>query len=150
MVSGSAARLFGKLRALGSPAGDYAVFGSGPLAVRGLIQELRDLDVVARGAAWKKVEVLAPVRVAPEGDPVVRLESGAIEVFGGWLGWDVDAIIDGAETIDGLPFARLEDVLAFKRSYGRPKDLERMRLIERHLGNVSAPRTSENSPYETV
>ena len=56
------------------------------------------------------------MRVAPEGDPVVWLEGGAIEVYGGWLGWDLDALIDNAEIIDGLPFARLKDVLAFKRS----------------------------------
>ena len=78
------------------------------------------------------------VHVAQGGDPVVRLEGGAIEVFGGWLGWDIDLLIDGAEIIDGLPFARLEDVLAFKRFYGRPKDLEHVRLKERHLGGVSA------------
>lgn len=129
--------LFGKLRALGLPAGDYAVFGSGPLAVRGLIGKMRDLDVVARGAAWEEAKRLGPARSAPGGDPVVWLGGGEIEVFGGWLGWDVDAIIDNAETLGGLPFARLEDVLAFKLSYGRPKDLEHVRLIEEHL------RTSE-------
>jgi hypothetical protein len=64
---------------------------------------------------------------------VVWLEGGKIEVFGAWLGWDPDSLIDRAELIDGLPFARLEDVLAFKLSYGRPKDLEHARLIEEHL-----------------
>ena len=132
MVEGSAERLFGKLRALGLPARDYAVFGSGPLAVRGLIEEMHDLDVVARGAAWEKAKGLGPVRSAPGGDPVVWLEGGAIEVFGGWMGWDIDALIDHAESVEGLPFARLEDVLAFKRSYGRPKDVAHVRLIEEH------------------
>ncbi len=127
MVSGSAARLFGKLRALELPHRDYAVSGSGPLAVRGLIEEMRDLDVVARRAAWTKAQDLGPVHPAPGGDPVVRLEGGALEIFGGWLGWDIDAIIDG------LPFARLEDMLAFKLHYGRPKDLEHARLIAEHL-----------------
>jgi hypothetical protein len=46
--------LFDKLRTLGLPVGDYAVFGSGPLVVRGLTREYRDLDVVARGAAWER------------------------------------------------------------------------------------------------
>ena|SRR3712207_5472985 len=132
-MSRSVARLFGKLRALELPAGNYAVFGSGPLAVRGLIEGVRDLDVVARGSAWPKAQVLGPVDVASGGDPVVKLESGAIEIFGDWLGWDVDAIIDGAEIIDGLPFACLEDVLAFKLHHGRPKELEHARLIAEHL-----------------
>ena len=63
----------------------------------------------------------------------MRLEDGKIEVFGGWMGWDIDALIDDAERIDGLPFARLEDVLAWKRAYARPKDLDHVRLIERYL-----------------
>ena len=62
-----------------------------------------------------------------------RLEGGRIEVFGGWMGPDIDALIDGARCIDGLPLARLEDVLARRRAYGRPKDLEHVQLIERHL-----------------
>jgi hypothetical protein len=60
------------------------------------------------------------------------------------LGWDIRAIIERAEVIDGLPFARLEDVLALKRSYGRPKDLEHARIIERQLGIAPDPSTSWN------
>ena len=127
------ARLFGKLRALELPHRDYAVFGSGPLAARGLIDEVCDLDVVARRTAWTKARGLGPVQPAPGGDPVVMLEGRAIEIFGGWLGWDIDAIIDGAQIIDGVPFARLEDVLAFKLHFGRPKDLVHARLISEHL-----------------
>jgi len=137
MAQGAAGRLLDKLRVLGLPIGDYAVFGSGPLVARGLLGEMRDLDVVARGAAWERTKGLGPVRTAPEGDPVVRLEEGVIEVFGGWLGWDIDTLIDNAEIIDGLPFARLEDVLAFKRSCGRPKDIAHVRLIEEHLRDTS-------------
>ena len=126
-------RLFEKLGTLLLPTSDYAVFGSGPLVAHGLLEEAQDVDVVARGAAWERATELGPVLVAALGDPVVRLESGAIEIFSGWLGWDIDAIIEGAELIDGLPFARLEDVLAFKRAYGRPKDLEHARLLEAYL-----------------
>jgi hypothetical protein len=137
MAQGAATRLLDKLRALDLPKGDYAVFGSGPLVARGLVGEVRDLGVVARGSAWERTKGLGPVRTAPEGDPVVRLEGGVIEVFGGWLGWDIDALIGNAEIIDGLPFARLEDVLAFKRFYGRPKDIAHVRLIEEHLRDTS-------------
>ena len=137
MAQGSAARILGKLRGLELPKGEYAIFGSGPLVARGLLREVHDLDVVARGAAWDRAKRLGPVRTAPEGDPAVQLEGGAIEVFGGWLGWDIDALIDDAEIIDGLTFARLEDVLAFKRSYGRPKDRAHVRLIEDYLRDTS-------------
>jgi hypothetical protein len=137
MAQGSAARLLGELQGLDLPEGDYAIFGSGPLVAHGLLREVHDLDVVARAAAWDRSKGLGPVRTAPEGDPVVWLEGGAIEVFAGWLGWDIDALIDDAEIIDGLPFARLEDVLAFKRSYGHPKDIAHVRLIEDYLRETS-------------
>jgi hypothetical protein len=137
MAQGSAARLLGELRALDLPEGEYAIFGSGPLVARGLLREVHDLDVVARGAAWDRAKGLGQVRTAPEGDPVVWLQGGAIEVFGGWLGWDIDVLIDDAEIIDGLPFACLEDVLAFKRFYGRPKDIAHVRLIEEYLRETS-------------
>jgi hypothetical protein len=138
MAEGSALSFFGKLRALELPIADYVIFGSGPLAVRGLIEEVHDLDVVARGTAWEQAKGLGEVRIAPEGDPVVWLEGGAIEVFGGWLGWDIDMLIDNAQIIDGLPFARLEDVLAFKLSLGRPKDEVHARLIEGYLRGDSS------------
>jgi hypothetical protein len=40
---------------------------------RGLLREVHDLDVVARGAPWDTAKGLGPVRTAPEGDPVVGL-----------------------------------------------------------------------------
>jgi hypothetical protein len=52
MAQGSAARLLVKLREFDLPEGDYAVFGSTPLVACGLLREVHDLDVVARGAAW--------------------------------------------------------------------------------------------------
>lgn len=65
-------------------------------------------------------------------DPLVRL-GGDIEIFGGWMGMDKDAIIDGASLVEEIPFARLEDVLAFKHMLRRAKDLGHIRLIEKHL-----------------
>jgi hypothetical protein len=44
--------------------------------------------------------------------------------------WDADKLIDNAEIIGGIRFARLPDVLAYKRALGRPKD---MRDIQRIL-----------------
>ena len=122
-----------QVRALDLPENDYAIFGSGPLAARGLIELKNDVDIVARGPAWTKAMGLGPVTVARHGDPLVRLHGGRIEVFAGWMEMDVDGIIDRAELIEGLPFAHLEDVLSFKRALGRVKDLEHIRLIEEHL-----------------
>ncbi len=133
--------LLEKVKALQFPLGDYAVFGSGPLLVHGLVEDINDVDLVARGAAWARARSLGPVLMAPKGDPVVRLGDGDIEVFAGWLGMDLEAIIDGAAIMGGLPFAQLEDVRAFKRVLGRPNDLGHILLIEEHLrGRASEQR----------
>ena len=47
--------LFNRLRAMSLPEGSFAVFGSGPLAVRGLIDEIGDLDIIVREPAWSRV-----------------------------------------------------------------------------------------------
>lgn len=122
-----------KVTALCLPAGDYAVFGSGPLLAHGLVRSVNDVDVLARGAAWEAAKGLGDAVAGEMGDPVVRLGGGEVEIFGGWLGMDADGIVEGARTVRGLRFARLEDVLAFKRMLGRPKDREHVRLIEGHL-----------------
>lgn len=130
--------LWEAVRALELPPRDYAIFGSGPLVARGLIELKNDVDIVARGPAWKKAEALGPVAVGHHGDAVVRLHDGKVEIFAGWMGTDIDGIIDRAELIEGLPFASLGDVLAFKRALGRPKDLEHIRLIEEYLRHESS------------
>lgn len=67
-----------------------------------------------------------------EWDEFVRLDKG-VEIFSGWMGMDADGIIDRATPIEGVPFVRLEDVLAFKRCLGRVKNRDPTRLIENHL-----------------
>lgn len=123
------------LRSLDLPAGDYAVFGSGPLIVRGIIEPTNDLDVISRGAAWSAAAELGDLVDLPEhGVTVASLFGGAITVGTQWaIGeFDVDALIDTAEVIDGVPFVRLEHVVAYKRLAGRPKDLEHLRLLAEH------------------
>lgn len=116
---------------LALPAGHYALHGSGPLLVHGLIEEVNDLDLVSRGPAWLRAcELAAPGR--GRFDDVVR-PLPDVEIFDGWLGEDADALIDGATMQNGLPCVHLEAVLRFKRRLGRPKDLAHIELIEEYL-----------------
>ena len=126
--------LLDELRSLGLPAGDYAVFGSGPLLARGWIADAGDLDVVARGRAWTRAAELGPlVHLAEWHVDVIEIGS-AITIGRTWAIGDVDVddLIDSAEWIDGLPFARLELVADYKRVAGRPKDRDHLAIIERH------------------
>ena len=46
---------------------------------------------------------------------------------------DVAQVISQAVFIEGLPFARLEDVLHYKQILNRPKDQEHIRLIQKKI-----------------
>lgn len=128
--AGSAAHLFGLLRSLDLSPQDFAVFGSGPLLVRGVIDRAGDLDVICRGAAWETVQGLGPT-IEQNGVPVVSLFDGLVTFGTRWAigDFDVDRLIDTAEMIGGLPFVRLEHVAAYKRLADRPKDREHLRLL---------------------
>lgn len=124
--------LFQLLRELELPAGDYVVFGSAPLAVRGIIPAVNDLDVVCRGSAWEAVCALsAPERNERWNVELVELHGGRLTFGTEWAIGEVgvDELIERAEWIDGLPFARLSLVEAYKRLSGRPKDLDHLQAL---------------------
>lgn len=122
--------IFDALRSLALPQSDYAIFGSGPLLVRGIITRVADLDVVCRGAAWEAAQTLAAHETYEHGVRVLSI--GAISFGRTWgLGeFDLDRLIDDAEWIEGLPFVRLDHVIAYKRFAARPKDRSHLELID--------------------
>jgi DNA-binding transcriptional ArsR family regulator len=125
--------LFQLLGGLKLPLGDYAVFGSGPLVVRGIISAANDLDVLCRGAAWERAMQLGNLVYLAEHDvSVVTLHDDGITLGNRWAigDFDVDHLIDTAEVIDNLPFVKIEHVIAYKKLAGRPKDLDHLRLID--------------------
>jgi len=136
------ARAFELLRALDLPSEDYAVFGSGPLLVRGIINSVRDIDIIARGAAWDKALASGELRPLPEhGLSVAAFFDDAVTVGTSWGIGDVDvnSLIDSAELFDGTPFVRLEHVIAYKEIAGRPKDHEHLRSVAEWLRSRPHP-----------
>ena len=124
--------LFDLVRSLELPDGDFAIFGSGPLIVRGVVEASNDLDVLTRGAAWERARDCGVLVYLPEHDvEIVSLFDGAVTIGTEWaIGeFDVDELIDTAETIDGLPFVRLVHVIRYKEIAARPKDLRHLELL---------------------
>ena len=113
------------------PAGDWALFGSGPLLLRGWIDAVGDLDVVSRGAAWERAKRLGDPSTLADGNQIVAIGEG-VTVGTTWLYGDfsIDELIDTAEMIDGIPCVRLEHVVAYKQLSDRPKDREHLAIIE--------------------
>lgn len=125
------------LSSLDLPSEDFVVFGSGPLLAHGLKDTVDDLDVLARGEAWRKAERLATPEPAPSGvGRVVKPFNDSIEIFDAWApkGWDVDQLIDEADIIEGIRFVPLKTVLKWKESAHRPKDDDDIALLRDHLG----------------
>lgn len=125
--------LFDRVKSLNLPVGDFAIFGSGPLIVRGIIPASNDLDIICRGQAWERVKAIGELEYLSKYDVTVVTMCGARLTFGTkWaIGeFDIDELIDGAEEIDGLPFVRLEHVTNYKEISKRPKDLRHIEALK--------------------
>jgi len=118
--------LFESLKNLNLPEGNFAVFGSGPLIVRGIIPAANDLDIICRGAAWEEIKSIGTLAQSDEyGVEIATLNDGQLSFGAEWgIGdFDVDDLIDGAESIDGLPFVPIKHVVRYKLERASPKDL---------------------------
>ena len=117
--------------------GAYVVFGSGPLGVRGL-KKCNDLDVVVSKEVWENLLQHGRHAVtASSGSPKIELCGGAVEIFRDWNDGtqiDIAEIMGRAERIDGVWYAHLRDVLAWKKLRNKPKDAGDIRVIEEWLG----------------
>ena len=125
--------LFDRVKRLNLPVGDFAIFGSGPLIVRGIIPASNDLDIICRGQAWERVKAIGELEYLSKYDvTVVTMCDGRLTFGTKWaIGeFDIDELIDGAEEIDGLPFVRLEHVTNYKEISKRPKDLRHIEALK--------------------
>jgi len=126
------ATLFDQLRQLELPPNGYAIFGSGPLAIRGIIPACNDLDILCRQEVWDIVsqkgvtEFLVGYEVT-----VASFFDGAITFGMEWgIGdFNVDELIETAEMIDALPFVRLEHVVRYKTIRSSTKDLRHLNAL---------------------
>jgi hypothetical protein len=125
-------RLFAELLSLRLPADDFVIAGSGPLFARGWIADPTDLDIVARGAAWRIAAALGTIERAPySASQRVQLFGGDLDVLDGWFpdNWSVDELIENADIFEGLRFVALEVVAATKAMIGRQRDLAHLEVL---------------------
>ena len=134
--------IFQAIKDLGFALGQYVVVGSGIMAAYGL-KEAEDIDLVVTPALFEKLEWSGrwqPIQ-KPDGGP--GLARGLVEVFldvnCGQHNPPTDDLIAKSEVIHGVPFISLEELVRFKREYGRPKDFEHIKLIEEFWERRGAP-----------
>ena len=133
--------LFDLLRELALPPADYAVFGSGPLAIRNIISAPNDLDVICRGAAWEKVLAIGAWDYDEQyGDSLIILHGGKLSFGTRWAigDFDTDELIDNSELIDELPFVQLENVVKYKLVRASPRDLQHLEALEESEFSICA------------
>lgn len=122
---------------------DVVIFGSGPLLAKGLRSNIQDLDIVARGKTWRRVKRHGVRSIGQANHArIAQFCNGRIQFSAGWVSddWNAAELIDRAEIIRGLPFAPVEDVLAYKQLLNRPKDQKDIERLQ-DLGVVPTPST---------
>ncbi len=136
-------KLLSDVRTLKLPPGSYALFGSAPILVRGLREASNDLDLIIRPETWGELAVRPELtrKTHESGREYLEWEGHNIELYPFWQPgeWGIAKLIDDAELIDGLPYVRLETVLAWKQRLARPKDVRDIALIEAFFDKQQKP-----------
>ena len=113
---------------LNLPADQYAVFGSGPMAVRGLRLN-GDIDLIVKPPLWDSLSRTYPAKGSK------TLFCGHLEIFRDWRPWfeNTSQLIDEADVINKIRYVKLDSVLEWKKAMNRQKDKEDIRLIENYF-----------------
>lgn len=119
---------------LGLSSNEYVIFGSSPMAVRGLL-EPDDFDVLLKPEIFKKLEKMEGwnKNLALSGqDCLTNDDFLDMEFFEKWGpgDWENEIIFENSELINGFRFASLADVKKYKKILNREKDLEDIAILE--------------------
>ncbi len=98
---------------------DYAIFGSGPLGIRGLSYP-DDLDIIIKKDKW----------IFESKD----ISIGNIEFFQKWPSFndnEYNELINNYEIINSYPFVKLEYVLQYKLFMNRKKDQYDIKILKK-------------------
>ena len=129
-----------QLESLKLPKRGYAIFGSGPLAVRGL-RENGDLDILLSHDLWDSLASSYPVTSKKERPDSIYI--GDLQFLRyDYKDWspqlpDAGILISDAELIDGHPYVRLEYLLICKRLMTGEKHQRDAGIIESFLASRS-------------
>lgn len=127
-----------RVKELELPHGSYAVFGSGPMAARGL-REANDIDIVVTTELFRKLKEEGVYKAESLRDRHEVLHRDDVRLYDSWApdSWDIDEMIREADIIEGVPFVKIETVLEWKQIRNQDKDKIDIQLIEKYLGKKS-------------
>ncbi|MCJ7793272.1 MAG: zinc ABC transporter substrate-binding protein [Candidatus Marinimicrobia bacterium] len=127
-------KLLKELEALNLPKDKFAIFGSGPLGIRG-IREVNDLDLVVLPELWQELAERYPVKkIKLDPKRYKAFLTKNIEVASKpMLGFEARKMIESADIINGIRFVNLETTIEWKKKAGREVDLRDIKLIKAYL-----------------
>ncbi len=115
-----------EIKKLNLPKDKFAVFGSGPLAIRN-IREVRDVDIIVKDDLWVELKKKYPVD-----SDLIRI--GNIDIFHNWQTFDdVNELIDDADIFEAIRFVKLKYMISWKEKRGQEKDKTDLELIKDYL-----------------
>lgn len=127
------ARLEKEIKSLHWPTQQYAIWGSGVLAIRGL-RKAQDIDIVVKEPLWHSLANIYPPLNGKYGG--FYLQIGTMEIWNNMMNMPnltVEEVIDAAEMVEGYPFMSLDHTIQWKQFLRRPKDLSDLALIHQML-----------------
>ena len=127
--------IFTEVKKLNLPLGKYVVVGSGIMAAKG-IRIINDVDVLATADIFEKISKEGGWKLVPKGDGWT-LTKGIYEIDKVFKYKEynpgTDYLINSAEIIQDIPFMQLSELVKFKETLRREKDLEDIELIKKYL-----------------
>lgn len=140
--------IFERIKKFDLPEGEYAVFGSALLDAWG-IRKAADLDIIATPELFARLKEDGWEEKQANGFSILSKEDADITTVqekptDGDYCPDRIKLIKEAVYINGCPFVRIEEVIACKKSYARPKDFTDIESIEKFLRSRSGA-----NPYDT-
>ncbi len=120
-------KLIKELKSLNLPNDKYAIYGSGPMAVRG-IRDTSDLDLIVTDQVYEELK-----KKYKDSFNKNKIEIGNIEIFSlSEFNYSIDNFWEKTELIEGVRFITLDYLIELKKCMGRPKDLRDIELIKKY------------------
>ena len=127
---------FDELIKLNLPKNDFAIYGTAPLAIRGLKEKINDIDIVVKKRLWDELILKYPVTIKDFGDEKrAFITIGNIEICYSMVAFEEksEEVINRADVISGYRFVNLEDTKFWKSYLSRDKDIKDIEKINEYL-----------------
>ena len=114
-----------ELDKLGLDKSRYCIIAGGVMLLHGLKDSTEDIDIKVQPDYFEELKSRFTFTKSPKPYPDLYVLSDTVEVAA--------REFDTVEIVDGYPTEPLTEVLAWMKEHKRPKDLEKIKIIENYL-----------------